>query len=149
MSRACRVAGALVLVVGLMTGMIRADAADADIAVIVRIDVSDQTMHVYEDNREVGVWPVSTARSGYCTPIGRYQPIRLHRMWHSRKYDWAPMPFSIFFHGGYAIHGTTDIGNLGRPASHGCIRLHPDNAETLFDMVVAHGKDATLIVIVP
>lgn len=59
------------------------------------------------------------------------------------------MPFSIFFHRGYAIHGTTEINNLGTPASHGCIRLHPEQAETLFNLVQQHGKDQTLIRILP
>jgi lipoprotein-anchoring transpeptidase ErfK/SrfK len=44
------------------------------------------------------------------------------------------MPHSIFFSGGYAIHATPHTGNLGRPASHGCIRLHPNNAAILYNM---------------
>ncbi|MCR9134585.1 MAG: L,D-transpeptidase [Alphaproteobacteria bacterium] len=95
------------------------------------------------------VWPVSTGRSAYCTPAGTYRPYLLKRMHYSSKYDWAPMPFSIFFHRGYAIHGTTEINNLGTPASHGCIRLHPEQAETLFNLVQQHGKDQTLIRILP
>ncbi|WP_244597696.1 L,D-transpeptidase [Roseitalea porphyridii] len=113
----------------------------------VTIDLSDQQMTVRSGDGVLHRWAVSTARSGYRTPVGTYRPIRLERMWYSRKYDMAPMPHSIFFHGGYAIHGTTEIGALGRPASHGCVRLHPDHARTLFDMVVAHGSAATSIVV--
>jgi lipoprotein-anchoring transpeptidase ErfK/SrfK len=113
----------------------------------VTIDLSDQQMTVREQSRIVHTWPVSTARAGYCTPVGTYRPIRLERMWYSTIYDNAPMPHSIFFHGGYAIHGTTEIGNLGNPASHGCVRLHPDNARTLFNLVLHHGRAATQIVI--
>ena len=58
------------------------------------------------------------------------------------------MPWAVFFNGGYAVHGTTDVRNLGRPASHGCIRLHPDNAKTFFRMVQSSGKESTLISVV-
>ena len=105
-----------------------------------RIDISEQRMRVYQNGILRHSWPVSTARRGYRTPTGSWKPTRLHEMWYSRKYDNAPMPYSIFFHGGYAVHGTTEIKRLGSPASHGCIRLHPDNARTLFNMVSRYGR---------
>lgn len=113
--------------------------------VLVVVDIQMQTMHVRVDGATKYRWDVSTGRSGYSTPPGRYQPIRMHKKYFSRKYDNAPMPFSIFFHGGYAIHGTTDLKNLGRIASHGCVRLHPDNASALFDLVKEHGPEKTVI----
>ena len=73
-----------------------------------------------------------------------FVPVRLERVWYSTIYDNAPMPFSIFFHRGYAIHGTNEIRNLGIPVSHGCVRLHPDNARKLFDLVLRYGKANTL-----
>lgn len=115
----------------------------------VNVDLSDQEMTVREGSQVTHTWPVSTGRTGHCTPVGTYQPIRLERMWYSTIYDNAPMPFSIFFHRGYAIHGTTDLDNLGQPASHGCVRLHPDNAEALFNLVLEHGRSATQIIIQP
>jgi lipoprotein-anchoring transpeptidase ErfK/SrfK len=63
----------------------------------------------------------------------------MERMWYSRKYEWSPMPHALFFRGGYAIHGTYAVRQLGRPASHGCVRLAPGNARTLFEMVRARG----------
>src|SRR5690606_26347017 len=87
----------------------------------------------------------STARAGYSTPSGSYRPIRMHRMWYSQKYDLSPMPYAIFFVGGYAIHGTGAVGQLGRPASHGCVRLAPANAAKLYALVQAHGTSATRI----
>jgi hypothetical protein len=56
------------------------------------------------------------------------------------------MPYSIFFDGGYAIHGSYEISHLGRPASHGCIRLHPENAAVLFELVKAHVNDTQIVV---
>lgn len=124
-------------------------AATAEAGVVVRIDLSEQRARVVVDGRATYDWAVSTARPGYRTPVGTFHPIRLERTWYSTKYDFAPMPNSIFFLGGYAIHGTTEIASLGRPVSHGCIRLHPDNARILFDLVLQHGRANTLIQIAP
>ncbi len=120
----------------------------ASAGVVARIDISKQTMTVVEDGNVLYSWAVSTARSGYRTPRGSYRPIRMHKMWYSRKYEMSPMPYSIFFTGGYAIHGTPYVRNLGRPASHGCVRLHPDNARILFQLVKEHGAQNTQIVVV-
>lgn len=115
--------------------------------VIARIDISNQTMTVSDDDNVLYSWAVSTARKGYRTPRGSFRPIRMHEMWYSRKYDNSPMPHSIFFYGGYAIHGTNAIKSLGRPASHGCVRLHPSNAKALYDLVKAHGPQNTRILV--
>lgn len=120
----------------------------ASAGIIARIDISNQTMTVSEDGSVLYSWSVSTARKGYRTPRGSFRPVRMHRMWYSRKYDNSPMPNSIFFYGGYAIHGTNAVKSLGRPASHGCIRLHPSNAKTLYDLVKAHGPRNTRIILV-
>lgn len=114
---------------------------------VAKIDLSQQRMRVYKDGALAYNWPVSTARKGYRTPTGTYRPTRMHRMWHSRKYDWSPMPHSIFFRGGYAIHGTNAIRSLGRPASHGCVRLHPANARALYNLVKKVGPGRTRIVV--
>ncbi len=111
----------------------------------VRIDLSDQEMTVSLDDRPQYFWPVSTARAGKCTPIGTYGVQSMKRMHYSTLYKNAPMPWSIFFNGNYAIHGTTQIDRLGTPASAGCVRLHPENAKALFDMVLANGRANTVI----
>jgi hypothetical protein len=110
-------------------------SARADAGVVVTVDKTAQRLTVAIDGVTRYRWPVSTARWGYRTPNGSYRPQRLERKWFSRKYDWSPMPHSIFFAGGYAIHGSYEVSRLGRPASHGCIRLHPANAAVLFTLV--------------
>ena len=57
------------------------------------------------------------------------------------------MPHAIFFHRGYAIHGTMYVSRLGRPASHGCVRLHPSHAAMLFALVRSEGMGRTRIVV--
>ncbi len=92
-------------------------------------------------------WKVSTARKGYVTPRGSWKAKWLSRYHRSSKYDDAPMPYAVFFKGGYAVHATYDIKRLGRPASHGCVRLHPNNAAEFFALTRQHGLANTRIVI--
>ena len=118
----------------------------AKAGVVVTVDKSAQQLTVEVNGATRYQWPVSTARWGYRTPNGSYRPQRLERQWYSRKYDWSPMPHSVFFNGGYAIHGSHEISRLGRPASHGCIRLHPQNAATLFELVKANVNNTQIVV---
>ncbi len=115
--------------------------------VVAKIDLSDQRMHVYVNGIKKHVWKVSTARRGYRTPLGSYRPKWLAKMHYSSKYNNSPMPHSIFFKGGYAVHGTNYIRKLGRRASHGCVRLHPSNARRLFGLVSRYGMRNARIVV--
>jgi lipoprotein-anchoring transpeptidase ErfK/SrfK len=121
-------------------------AMPANASVLAKVDISSQTMTVFVDGSPVYVWPVSTARRGYYTPRGSFRPEALELMHYSSKYESSPMPHSIFFDGGYAIHGTLETRYLGRPASHGYIRLSPDNAATLYGLV-RRDRDETKIVV--
>ena len=114
---------------------------------VARVDVGSQTMTVSPDGRVIHYWKVSTARKGYVTPRGSYRPQRLYRMWHSRKYDNSPMPYSVFYNGGYAVHGTGYVKSLGRPASHGCVRLATSDAKRFYDLVQRHGRNNVQIIL--
>jgi lipoprotein-anchoring transpeptidase ErfK/SrfK len=113
----------------------------------VRIDLSTQRMTVAIDGRAAHSFAISSGRAGYITPTGSFRPQWTARMWHSRKYDNAPMPHAVFFNGGIAVHATTATGMLGRPASHGCIRLAPANAQTFYNVVHRYGMGETRIVV--
>jgi hypothetical protein len=119
-------------------------ASPASAVVRIDVDLSTQTMHVAADNGERFEWPVSTGRPGHATPRGTFRPQAMYTMVHSAKYGNAPMPHSIFFYGQYAIHGTAAVGNLGHVASHGCIRIAPENAATLFALVSQEGARITV-----
>jgi lipoprotein-anchoring transpeptidase ErfK/SrfK len=107
----------------------------------INIDLTSQTMTVHSGSGETYVWPISSGKAGHATPNGVFRPRAMYVMVHSAKYDNAPMPHSIFFYGQYAIHGTNAVGHLGRPASHGCVRISPANAATLFAMVKKQGAE--------
>jgi lipoprotein-anchoring transpeptidase ErfK/SrfK len=116
-------------------------------SVQVRISLSGQRMNVNVDGAPYATWAISTGKQGYGTPAGTYRPQSMHKMHYSRRYNMTPMPHSIFFYHGFAIHGTSEVRNLGRPASHGCIRLSPQNARALFGLVGRYGMRNTSITI--
>jgi len=116
-------------------------------AVLITVDKSSQQMTVAVDGRPLHQWPVSTGRAGYDTPGGKFRAFRMERDHFSKEFDDAPMPFSIFFtEKGHAIHGSYDK-RIGQPASHGCVRLSPANAETLFALVEQEGVLNTTVVL--
>ena len=121
----------------------------AEAAVVVTIDKSSQQMTVAVDGRPIHQWPVSTGKGAkYDTPNGKFKAFRMERDHYSKEWDEAPMPFSIFFtQKGHAIHGSLDVKRLGSPASHGCVRLLPANAEKLFALVEQEGVLNTTVVL--
>ncbi len=110
----------------------------------VTVDLTTQQMHVTSSTGNY-TWKISSGRGRYHTPLGNYRPTVMRRMHYSRKYNNSPMPYSIFFRGGYAIHGTNYVSQLGRPASHGCVRLATANAATLYQMVRREGARIKIV----
>jgi hypothetical protein len=133
----------------LALGILFAAQGAASAFVRIDVDLGSQTMRVASNRGESYVWPISSGRMGHLTPHGVFRPRALYAMVHSAKYDNAPMPHSIFFYGQYAIHGTNAVGALGNPASHGCIRLSPGAAATLFAMVKAEGAQIRIVGLTP
>lgn len=116
-------------------------------ALVARVDVAAQKMTVMRHGRTLYEWPVSTAAAGYTTPRGEYRPYRVHKLWLSRTYDNAPMPYAVFYDRGWAVHGTNAVSRLGTPASHGCVRLETANAETFYNLVREVGAGNTRIIV--
>jgi lipoprotein-anchoring transpeptidase ErfK/SrfK len=130
---------------GLIVAAAMAVSAPSWADVRVHIDKSSQRMAVSVDGASRYNWPVSTGRRGYGTPRGVFRPQAMVRHHFSRRYYNSPMPHSIFFYYGFAIHGTTELRRLGGPASHGCVRLHPSHAAALFALVQRNGPRNTRI----
>jgi hypothetical protein len=117
-------------------------------AILVDIDKTNQQMTVSLDNVEKYRWPVSTGKAGYSTPSGTYTATSMNEIWYSKQYDNAPMPHAVFFmRDGHAIHGTYEVKNLGKPVSHGCVRISPENAAILYGLVQASGLENTKVVL--
>jgi hypothetical protein len=132
---------------GLLLTAVLSLPAVADVR--IKIDQTSQRMSVSVDGQPLYHWPVSTGLPGHRTPNGSFRALRLERVYFSRKYDNAPMPHAVFFtSAGHAIHGTRHVRQLGRAASHGCVRLSPSNAAALFSIIEAEGLGSTRITIV-
>jgi len=120
-------------------------------SVYAKVSIADQRMDVVinrgNGKKETYSWKVSTGRKGFETPPGKFRPDYIDELHHSTKYENAPMPFSVFFNDGIAVHGTTELKRLGSPASHGCVRLDPQNAEVFFRAVADIGMERTAIIV--
>jgi lipoprotein-anchoring transpeptidase ErfK/SrfK len=120
----------------------------ASSAVLINISKTKQEMTVFLDGIEKYNWPVSTGRAGYSTPSGTYTATSMNEIWYSKQWDNSPMPHSIFFmKDGHAVHGSYEVKNLGKPVSHGCVRISPENATTLYALVEENGLENTQVVL--
>jgi hypothetical protein len=141
-----RVSCARIVAVAAVLGAL--SIAPAQAGLLITIDKGQQRMIVAKDDMPLYDWPVSTGQRGYDTPAGIYRPFRMEEDHFSREWDDAPMPHSIFFTQiGHAIHGSLDVKKLGRPASHGCVRLNPEYAAILFKLVRAEKMKNTRVVL--
>jgi len=107
--------------------------------IYINIDKSRQTMNVYKGDQLIYSWLCSTGKAGYVTPYGDFKPYYTVRMHYSKQWDNSPMPYSVFFHHGFAIHGTNYVRSLGRRASHGCVRLRERNARKIYNLARKYG----------
>lgn len=121
--------------------------APPEITLNIDIDLTRQKMTLTEYGKVVGSWPVSSGAEGHRSPTGTFRPVWSSKMWYSKQYDNAPMPHAVFFNGGVAMHATQSVGRLGTPASHGCIRQSPANAEKTYKLVAKHGNSHVKIVV--
>jgi lipoprotein-anchoring transpeptidase ErfK/SrfK len=130
------------------SALLLAGATAASAGIVIAIDKSTQRMSVSVDGVPKYVWPVSTGARGYTTPSGTFTPFRMEPDHYSDEFDSAPMPHSIFFtQQGHAIHGSLSTRTLGQPVSHGCVRLSPANAATLYALVESKGMYNTRVLI--
>src|SRR3712207_3502523 len=137
-----RITSLMVVLIAALAGTTTAMGAE----VLISVNKTTQRMTVMVDGSERYSWPVSTGLADYATLTGAFTPSRLLKDHYSKEWDNAPMPHSIFFtDSGHAIHGSRAISRLGTPASHGCVRLAPENAKILFSLVMAEGPDNTRI----
>ena len=145
----CVLVAGLLGMVGLVFGpLVFADSAQAA-SVVATVDLSKQRMHVSVDGKPRYSWTVSTGKKGWRTPTGSYRPIAMYRDYYSKRWNMELPHLVMISQGGVGIHGTHATHKLGRPASHGCIRLHPSNAKKFYDLVSKRGRWNTHVSVVP
>ena len=101
----------------------------------IDVDLAQQLLTAYEGHTPVHTTLVSTGLPHTPTPVGQF------RIWVKFRYDdmagagyyIEDVPFVMYFHGGYGLHGVTWHGNFGHPMSHGCVNLPTEEAEWLFN----------------
>ena len=121
-------------------------ASSASANIVISINQATQHMLVTVDGVTRYDWPVSTGRAGHGTPNGVFKVNRMDADHHSKEYEDAFMPDSMFFDlNGHAIHGFNDVPHLGMAVSHGCVRLAPANAAVLFSLVKQQGMANTTV----
>jgi len=130
-----------------LAAIVALPAAASAATVVAQVDISTQTMTVTHRGVVAYRWKVSTARAGKVTPTGTWTAKYLSKNHRSSRYRGAPMPYSIFYSGNYAVHGTNQVDRLGRPASAGCVRLDPKNAAVLFSLAQREGLHNVKIVV--
>jgi lipoprotein-anchoring transpeptidase ErfK/SrfK len=106
---------------------------------VANVDLSKQQLTVLVNGKVRHQWAISSGRAEFPTPVGSFRPEWMAKMWYSKTYDDAPMPHAVFFKNGAAIHATSATGMLGRPASHGCVRLAPAHAAQFYALIQSHG----------
>jgi lipoprotein-anchoring transpeptidase ErfK/SrfK len=125
-------------------------------ALWAKVNLSEQKMELYENGVLTNTFKVSTGDKRHKTPaMNRRFGGRMYLKYTSKKFPGGDfmglgnMPYVVFVKGGYAIHGTTpgNFNRLGKVASHGCIRLHPDNAKIFFELIKKVGNDNTWITV--
>lgn len=121
-----------------------------------RVSKKTQLLKLYIDGNLVDSFKVSTGDKKHETPTLDQRPSGpIFNKYTSKKFPGGNynglgnMPYVVFVQGGYALHGTTqgNIPKLGKKASHGCVRLHPDNAKIFNEVVKAVGIENTWITI--
>lgn len=117
---------------------------------------AEQRLYLYVDGQLQATWKVSTGARGSSTPnFDRHPNGRIYTKYTSKKFPGGDydglgnMPYAVFIEGGFAIHGTGrgNWSKLGSVASHGCIRLHPDNAKVFNSLVRENGIYSTWITV--
>ncbi|MFN6518026.1 MAG: L,D-transpeptidase [Nostoc sp. CreGUA01] len=111
----------------------------------IEIDLSEQRLRAWEGKKLVHSYRISAGKRSTPTPIGRFRinsKYRTHRM-RGRGYNIPDVPYTMYFHRGYAIHGAYWHNRFGTPVSHGCVNLPVKQARSLYNWA----STGTLVVV--
>ncbi len=132
-------------------------ARHAPAIAIVEVSLADRTITLTSGDDILGSWPIIAGGSGHPTPSGNFQIRRI--VWNPEQ---APVGVNdtttartrpennngpagtvkIYFREpAYYIHGPRDDGAIGRASSHGCIRMHDEDAIALATLVMELGGE--------
>jgi lipoprotein-anchoring transpeptidase ErfK/SrfK len=129
---------------------------DENLGKTLTVDLSTNTLHLYDGFHVVRAYPVATARFGFTTPVGEWEVVNKveNPTWVNpclgQPGCWAASEPATIPPGpdnplgtralylkapGIRIHGTPEDSSIGTYASHGCIRMHIPDSEALYPFV--------------
>jgi lipoprotein-anchoring transpeptidase ErfK/SrfK len=129
------------------------EVTTASLGQTIVVDVSDNTLQLYEGLKVVKEYRVATGTASFPTPVGTFEIVdkRENPTWYNPDPEgWgADLPLSIgpgpgnplgtramYLNApGIRIHGTWSSSSIGTAASHGCIRMHISDSEELYPLV--------------
>ncbi len=115
----------------------------------IDVDLTNQKLTAYEGQTPVFTAPVSTGTWQYPTVVGtyniyvKYEKARMRGGFGADAYDLPNVPYVMYFHKGYGLHGTYWHNNFGTPMSHGCVNLSIPDSEWLFNWASVGTKVVT------
>jgi L,D-transpeptidase ErfK/SrfK len=124
---------------------------------LVIVDPKRLAWGAYDAGGRLLNWGPASGGQGYCADVGHrcHTPAGSYSVYSKRGYECrstkfpvgrggAPMPYCMFFNGGYALHGSSYVP--GYNASHGCIRMFTDDARWLNEDFVGSPKSTRVVV---
>jgi len=101
----------------------------------MEVDLSGQMLYAYRGDQLLSAFTVSTGTSKYPTVTGAYKiyaKLPTYTMI-GPGYNLPDVPYVLFFHKGYSIHGTYWHSNFGTPMSHGCVNMYTNDAAWVYE----------------
>lgn len=105
----------------------------------IEVNLTDQTLTAWQGDVAVMHTYISSGRSPTPTVTGHF---KIGQKYSSQRmvgpgYDLPGVPWVMYFHGGYAIHGAYWHNNFGTPMSHGCVNMTPGESQILYNWAPA------------
>jgi lipoprotein-anchoring transpeptidase ErfK/SrfK len=101
----------------------------------IEVDISEQRLRAWEGDQTVFDYTVSTGKPGFRTLPGTFSVYRKYEETRMRGYDYdtPDVPWTMYYSGGFAIHGAYWHEDFGTPVSHGCVNLPVEEAKALYE----------------
>ena len=105
----------------------------------IHVDLSEQTLVAYEGDKPVYATVISSGKEGYQPPTGLFEVEQKYISTTMNAtdpidgfYEVEEVPWTLYYHGGYALHGAYWHTDFGKVRSHGCTNIAPVDARWLY-----------------
>lgn len=100
----------------------------------IEVDLTQQMLYAYRGDRIINTFLVSTGAGKTPTVTGTYRIYVKYDAYYMTgpNYEYPDVPYTMFFHKGYSIHGTYWHNNFGTPMSYGCVNMETEDAAWIY-----------------